>query len=63
MRLKNDRIVKLFYVAKERKKICLIMENAGKSSLGGLLRKERLLKEADSKKYFKQILQGIQYIH
>lgn len=39
------------------------MENGGKSSLGGLLRKEKSLKEVDAKKYFKQILQGVQYIH
>jgi serine/threonine protein kinase len=41
--LDSSRVVKLHDLAREHKKLYLIMENAGKQSLGGLLRKEKIL--------------------
>lgn len=41
----------------------LVMENAGKQSLGGLLRKDRVFTEGVARKYFKEILEGISYCH
>lgn len=37
--MNNDKIVKLIGLVKERKRLYLIMENGGKQSLGGLMRK------------------------
>lgn len=39
------------------------MENAGKQSLAGLLRKEKTLSEPNARKFFKEILEGIDYCH
>jgi serine/threonine protein kinase len=39
------------------------MENAGKQSLGGLLRKDRVFTEGVARKYFKEILEGVSYCH
>lgn len=39
------------------------MENGGKHSLGGILRKERIIPEAKCLNLFKQILKGIAYCH
>lgn len=41
--LDSERVVKLYDLVRERKKLYLIMENAGKQSLAGILRKERTL--------------------
>jgi hypothetical protein len=35
------------------------MENGGKQSLAGLIRKDHSISETLSKQYFKQILQGV----
>lgn len=39
------------------------MEDGGKLSLAGLLRKNKTIPEAETKKIFKQILLGIEYCH
>jgi 5'-AMP-activated protein kinase catalytic alpha subunit len=39
------------------------MENAGKHSLAGLLRKEKAFSEANAKKYFREVLEGVDYCH
>lgn len=41
--LDHPRVVKLHQLAREHRKLYLVMENAGKQSLGGLLRKEKSL--------------------
>lgn len=61
--MNHDRVVKLVGLVKERKRLYLIMENGGKQSLGGIIRKERTLVEQQAKRYFRQLLEGIAYIH
>jgi len=61
--MNHDRVVKLVGLVKERKRLYLIMENGGKQSLGGIIRKERALIEQQAKRYFRQLLEGIAYIH
>jgi serine/threonine protein kinase len=39
------------------------MENGGRQSLGGIVRKERFLIEQQAKRYFRQLLEGMAYIH
>ena len=39
------------------------MENAGKQSLAGVLRKEKKLREDVARKYFGEILEGVGYCH
>jgi len=53
--LKHDNIIELQHAVKDGKKIQLIMENGGKQSLSGLLRKTSNFEEAVAKKYFRQI--------
>ena len=61
--LDHPRVVKLHQLAKEHRKLYLVMENAGKQSLGGLLRKEKRLPEEVARGYFREILEGIGYCH
>jgi serine/threonine protein kinase len=62
-KLSHERVIKLVDVVKERKKIYLILENGGKHSLCGVLRKEKILSEDKCKSLFKQVLEGIAYCH
>ena len=39
------------------------MENGGKQSLSGLLRKTNSFDEARAKRYFKQMVEGLAYCH
>jgi serine/threonine protein kinase len=39
------------------------MENCGRQTLSGLLRKGKILEEKVIKKYFQQIVQAVKYIH
>jgi len=45
-KLNHQNIISLHHVVKERSKLYMIMENGGKQSLSGLLRKNKCFKEA-----------------
>lgn len=53
----------LFHVVKDKRKLLLIMEDGGKLSLAGLLRKTKVLTEAMAKPIFKQLVQAVGYCH
>jgi hypothetical protein len=61
--LDSSRVVKLHHLAREHKKLYLVMENAGKQSLGGVLRKEKRLSEGSARRFFREILEGVGYCH
>jgi len=61
--LSHENIVNLFHVVKDKRKLLLIMEDGGKLSLAGLLRKNNTLSEGKVKNIFKQILEGISHCH
>lgn len=61
--MNHPNVVKLLHVVKDKKKLLLLMENGGKQSLSGLLRKNKTFNEDKAKFYFKQIAQGISYCH
>mgnify|MGYP000716488853 CR=1 FL=1 len=62
-RLSHQNIVNLYHVVKDKRKLLLIMEDGGKLSLAGLLRKKNTIPEAQVKPIFKQVLEGIQHCH
>lgn len=61
--LKHPHVIELLHVFKDKKKVFLLMENGGKQSLSGLLRKSKVFSQAQAKFYLKQILEGISYCH
>lgn len=54
--LKHSNIISLFHVIKDKRKLLLIMEDGGKLSLAGLLRKTKTIPEKAAKAIFKQLL-------
>lgn len=61
--LSHQNIVNLFHVIKDKRKLLLIMEDGGKLSLAGLLRKTNTIPEYKVKNIFRQILEGINHCH
>lgn len=61
--LKHENVIDLKHAVKDGKKIQLIMENGGKQSLSGLLRKVNNFSEDVARCYFRQITEGIAYCH
>jgi serine/threonine protein kinase len=55
--------VEIYHVIKEKNKLFIFMENCGRQTLSGLLRKGKILEEKLIKKYFQQIVQAVKYIH
>lgn len=55
-RLSHGNIVNLFHVVKDKRKLLLIMEDGGKLSLAGLLRKSKTVPERIVQPIFKQIV-------
>ena len=62
-KLKHENIISLVHAVKDGRKIQLIMENGGKQSLAGLLRKFKVFDEPTAKGYFKQIASAISHCH
>lgn len=48
---------------RDKKKLLLLMDNGGKQSLSGLLRKNKHFTEQKAKFYFKQIIKAVSYCH
>ena len=61
--LHHRHVVSLIYAVKDRQKIFIVMENCGKQSLAGLLRKSKFFSESQARHYFKQILSAVAYCH
>lgn len=62
--MSHPRIIQLLFVVKERKKLHLVMENGGKNSLSGVMRKSsNRLEEGACCKYFREILEGVAHMH
>ena len=61
--ISHPNVVGLLDCVKSKQKVFLIMENGGKQSLAGLLRKHKKFSENTVKFYFKQLLKGIAYCH
>ena len=61
--LDHENIVNLFHVVKDKRKLLLIMEDGGKLSLAGLLRKSNTIPEFKVKRIFRQIVEGIRHCH
>lgn len=53
--LDHPHVVKLLHVVKDKKKLQILMENGGKQSLSGLLRKNKRFGEKSAKFYMKQL--------
>ena len=62
-RLEHPNVVRLISVVKDKKKLQLLMDNGGKQSLSGLLRKSKRFSEENAKMYMKQIIEAISYCH
>ena len=63
MKLKHENIIELVHAVKNGRKIQLVLENGGKQSLAGLLRKVKNFDEETTKKYFKQIASAVAHCH
>jgi serine/threonine protein kinase len=61
--LDHANVVSLFHVVKDKRKLLLIMEDAGKLSLAGLLRRTNTLPEAQARPLFRQLLQAVVHCH
>jgi 5'-AMP-activated protein kinase catalytic alpha subunit len=61
--LNHENVVHLYHTFKDKKKIYLLMDNGGKQSLSGLLRKSKTFSEERAKGYFKQALEAIGHCH
>lgn len=61
--LEHTNIVGLYHVIKDKKKLLLIMEDGGKLSLAGLLRKCKTVPEPLAKSIFRQLVEGVRYCH
>jgi serine/threonine protein kinase len=56
-------VVGLYHVIKDKRKLLLVMEDGGKSSLAGILRKNRTIPEEEAKVLFRKLTQGVRYCH
>lgn len=62
-KLDSSRVVRFVDLVRERKKLHLVLENGGRQSLAGIIRKDRTLPESHARRYFKQVVEGVAYIH
>lgn len=61
--LEHENIISLRHAVRDGRKIQLIMENGGKQSLSGLLRKKEHFEELEAKRYFVQVARALAYCH
>lgn len=62
-KLSHENVVEVYHVTKEKNKLMIFMENCGKQTLSGLMRKSKLFDESLAKKFFRQIADGIRHVH
>ena len=63
LKLRHDHIVKIYETIETDKHIIIVMELCAGGDLLNYVRKRRRLKEPLAKKIFKQIIDGLRYIH
>lgn len=63
LKLRNDHVVKIYETIETKKHIIIVMELCAGGDLLNYVRKRRRLKEPYAKKIFKQIIDGLGYIH
>lgn len=63
LRMRNDHVVKIYETIETKKHIIIVMELCAGGDLLNYVRKRRRLKEPYAKKIFRQIIEGLQYIH
>jgi serine/threonine protein kinase len=64
-RMRNQHVARLYEVIDTTKYVILVMEYVGGGSLHGYLKskKDRRLDEAEAKRIFKQVVEGLRYCH
>ena len=63
LKLRHDHVVKIYETIETKKHIIIVMELCAGGDLLNYVRKRRRLKEPFAKKIFKQIIDGLSYIH
>lgn len=63
LKLRHDHVVKIYETIETKKHIIIVMELCAGGDLLNYVRKRRRLKEPFAKKIFKQIIDGLGYIH
>lgn len=63
LKLRHDHVVKIYETIETEKHIIIVMELCAGGDLLNYVRKRRRLKEPFAKKIFKQIIDGLNYIH
>lgn len=63
LKLRHDNVVKIYETIETKKHIIIVMELCAGGDLLNYVRKRRRLKEPVAKKIFKQIIDGLKYIH
>lgn len=63
LKLRHDHVVKIYETIETKKHIIIVMELCAGGDLLNYVRKRRRLKEPFAKKIFKQIIDGLHYIH
>jgi 5'-AMP-activated protein kinase catalytic alpha subunit len=63
LKLRHDHVVKIYETIETKKHIIIVMELCAGGDLLNYVRKRRRLKEPFAKKIFKQIIDGLKYIH
>ena len=63
LKLRHDHVVKIYETIETKKHIIIVMELCAGGDLLNYVRKRRRLKEPFAKKIFKQIIDGLNYIH
>ena len=63
LKLRHEHVVKIYETIETKKHIIIVMELCAGGDLLNYVRKRRRLKEPYAKKIFKQIIDGLKYIH
>ena len=63
LKLRHDSVVKIYEIIETKKHIIIVMELCAGGDLFNYVRKRRRLKEPYTKKIFKQIIDGLRYVH
>jgi len=63
LKLRHDSVVKIYETIETKKHIIIVMELCAGGDLLNYVRKRRRLKEPYAKKIFKQIIDGLRYVH
>lgn len=63
LKLRHDYVVKIFETIHTEKSLVIVMELCAGGDLLNYVRRRRRLKEPVARKIFKQIVEGLRYIH